>query len=139
MIPTVWTALPELPRTPNGKLETGKYVLWFLLVLAAGKILATSLTLGVGGSGVLFGPPMFIGAISSVAFGEIASHVIGPAAVACVVEMTGAFALTLPCMLTDVPAADSATRSGAWRPATAVTRVRFSLTQSSVPGRSDPI
>ena len=102
----------------------GHYVLWFLLVLAAGKIIACSLTLGIGGSGGVFAPSLFIGATSGMAFGELASHAIGPAAgppalyavvamgavftsaarapltaVASVVEMTGDYTLTLPVML----------------------------------------
>ena len=102
----------------------GDYALWFLLVLAAGKIVACSLTLGIGGSGGVFAPSLFIGATSGMAFGEIAGHAFGPGAgppalyavvamgavfasaarapltsVASVVEMTGDYALTLPVML----------------------------------------
>ncbi len=102
----------------------GHYVLWFLLVLAAGKIIACSTTLGIGGSGGVFAPSLFVGATSGMAFGEIAGHLFGPAAgqpalyavvamgavftsaarapltsVASVVEMTGDFTLTLPVML----------------------------------------
>ena len=106
------------------KAVAGSYVLWFLLVLAAGKILACSLTLGIGGSGGVFAPSLFIGVTSGMAFGEIADHALGPGAgqpalyavvamgavfasaarapltsVASVVEMTGDFTLTLPVML----------------------------------------
>jgi chloride channel protein, CIC family len=106
------------------KTVAGGYVLWFLLVLCAGKILACSLTLGIGGSGGVFAPSLFIGVTSGMAFGETAVHVFGPAAgqpalyavvamgavftsaarapltsVASVVEMTGDFTLTLPVML----------------------------------------
>jgi CIC family chloride channel protein len=106
------------------KAIAGNYVLWFLLVLAAGKILACSLTLGIGGSGGVFAPSLFVGVTSGMAFGEIAVHVLGPAAgspalyavvamgavftsaarapltsVASVVEMTGDYTLTLPVML----------------------------------------
>jgi len=106
------------------KAVAGNYVLWFLLVLAAGKIIACSLTLGIGGSGGIFAPSLFIGVTSGMAFGEIADHVLGPAAgqpalyavvamgavfasaarapltsVASVVEMTGDYTLTLPVML----------------------------------------
>jgi chloride channel protein, CIC family len=106
------------------KAVAGNYVLWFLLVLAAGKIIACSLTLGIGGSGGVFAPSLFVGATSGMAFGELASHAIGPAAgppalyavvamgavftsaarapltsVASVVEMTGDYSLTLPVML----------------------------------------
>jgi CIC family chloride channel protein len=106
------------------KAVAGDYVLWFLLVLAAGKILACSLTLGIGGSGGVFAPSLFVGVTSGMAFGEIADHILGPGAgqpalyavvamgavftsaarapltsVASVVEMTGDYALTLPVML----------------------------------------
>jgi chloride channel protein, CIC family len=102
----------------------GSYALWFLIVLAAGKILACSLTLGMGGSGGVFAPSLFVGVTSGMAFGEIARHAIGPAAgqpalyavvamgavftaaarapltsVASVVEMSGDYTLTLPVML----------------------------------------
>jgi chloride channel protein, CIC family len=102
----------------------GSYGLWFLIILAAGKIIACSLTIGIGGSGGVFAPSLFIGATSGMAFGETARHLIGPAAgqpalyavvamgavfasaarapltaVASVVEMTGDFTLTLPVML----------------------------------------
>ncbi len=102
----------------------GGYVLWFLLILAAGKILACSTTLGIGGSGGVFAPSLFIGATSGMAFGQTAGHVFGAAAgqpalyavvamgavftsaarapltsAASVVEMTGDYTLTLPVML----------------------------------------
>jgi CIC family chloride channel protein len=107
-----------------GKAIAGRYVLWFLIVLAAGKIIACSMTLGIGGSGGVFAPSLFIGVTSGMAFGEIADHVFGPAAgqpalyavvamgavftsaarapltsLASVVELTGDFTLTLPVML----------------------------------------
>ena len=56
------------------KAVAGDYVLWFLLILAAGKIIACSLTLGIGGSGGVFAPSLFVGATSGMAFGEI----VGP-------------------------------------------------------------
>jgi chloride channel protein, CIC family len=102
----------------------GGYALWFLLILAAGKIIACSTTLGTGGSGGVFAPSLFVGTTSGMAFGEIAGHLFGPAAgqpalyavvamgavfasaarapltsVASVVEMTGDYTLTLPVML----------------------------------------
>jgi CIC family chloride channel protein len=104
----------------------GQYALWFLIVLAFAKIAAYSLTIGIGGSGGIFAPSLFIGVTSGMAYGEIAHHVFGPAAgagdpalyavvamgavfasaarapltsLASVVEMTGDFALTLPVML----------------------------------------
>lgn len=102
----------------------GHYALWFLLVLAAGKMLACSLTIGIGGSGGVFAPSLFVGATSGMAFGLIVQHVIGTAvghpalyaivgmgavfasaarapltALSSTVEMTGDFTLTLPVML----------------------------------------
>ena len=102
----------------------GSYAIWFLIVLAAGKMIAASLTIGIGGSGGVFAPSLFIGATSGMAFGEIAGHLLGPAAgqpalyaviamgavfasaarapltsLASVVELTGDFTLTLPVML----------------------------------------
>src|SRR5487761_1664793 len=87
-------------------------------------MVACSLTLGIGGSGGVFAPSLFIGVTSGMAFGEIAGHIFGPGAgqpalyavvamgavftaaarapltsLASVVEMTGDFALTLPVML----------------------------------------
>jgi Chloride channel protein EriC len=107
------------------KALAGDYALWFLVLLAVGKILATSLTLGVGGSGGVFAPTLFIGLMVGTAFGVVVDHLfgsvagdpalyaaIGMAAVFCsaarapltslasIVEMTGDFTLTLPVMLT---------------------------------------
>ena len=56
----------------------GSYALWFLIVLAAGKIIACSLTIGIGGSGGVFAPSLFIGATSGMAFGELANHASAP-------------------------------------------------------------
>lgn len=106
------------------KAVSGGYALWFLILLTVGKILATSVTLGIGGSGGVFGPSLFLGATSGTAYGIIVDHVFGPAAgppalyatvamgavfaaaaqapltsLASAVEMTGNFALTLPVML----------------------------------------
>ena len=100
------------------------YVLWFVLLLMAGKILASSLTLWIGGSGGVFAPSLFTGAAAGMAFGTVAHHIFGAAAgppvlygvvamggvfagaaqapltaIASVAEMTGNFTLTLPIML----------------------------------------
>jgi len=102
----------------------GQYALWYLIVLACAKIAACSLTIGIGGSGGVFAPSLFIGVTSGMAFGDVVHHTFGPGAgdpalyavvamgavfasaagapltsVASVVEMTGDFALTLPVML----------------------------------------
>ncbi|HXS23579.1 MAG TPA: chloride channel protein, partial [Gemmatimonadales bacterium] len=106
------------------KVVAGDYTLWFLLILTFGKIVATSLTLGIGGSGGVFGPSLFIGATAGMAFGVVADQLFGPGAgnpalyavvamgavftsaarapltsLASVVELTGDFTLTLPVML----------------------------------------
>jgi voltage-gated chloride channel len=58
----------------------GRYALWFLIVLAFAKIAATSLTLGIGGSGGVFAPSLFIGVSSGMAFGGVVHHLFGPGA-----------------------------------------------------------
>ena len=55
----------------------GRYALGFLVVLLVGKILATSLTIGIGGSGGVFAPSLFIGAMLGSAFGQ-AVHLLAP-------------------------------------------------------------
>ena len=106
------------------KALAGQYALWFIVILMLGKILASSLTLSIGGSGGVFAPSLFIGAMAGMAFGTVAHHLFGPAigppalyavvamggvfaaaaqapltAIASVAEMTGNFTLTLPIML----------------------------------------
>jgi chloride channel protein, CIC family len=106
------------------KATAGQYALWFLIVLAFAKIAACSLTIGIGGSGGIFAPSLFIGVTSGMAYGQIVHHIFGAGAgqpalyavvamgavfasaarapltsLASVVEMTGDFALTLPVML----------------------------------------
>jgi len=102
----------------------GNEALWFLLILMAGKMLTASLTIGIGGSGGVFAPSLFTGAMAGTAFGVVADHLLGPAAgppsiygilamgavfaaaaqapltsIASVVEMTGNYSLLLPVML----------------------------------------
>jgi CIC family chloride channel protein len=102
----------------------GQYVLWFVLILLVGKILAASVTLSIGGSGGVFAPSLFMGAAAGTAFGVIVDHLfgasVGPAgmygvvamgavfagaaqapltAIASVAEMTGNFTLMLPIVL----------------------------------------
>ena len=62
------------------KATAGDYVLWFLIVLAFAKIIACSLTIGIGGSGGVFAPSLFIGVTSGMAFGDIVHHLFGAAA-----------------------------------------------------------
>jgi chloride channel protein, CIC family len=106
------------------KVVAGHVVLWLIVILMLAKILAASLTLSIGGSGGVFAPSLFTGAMLGMAFGIAANHLfgssIGPPAmyaviamggvfgaaaqapltsIASVVEMTGNFTLTLPVML----------------------------------------
>ncbi len=101
----------------------GHYAAAFLLVLLLGKVLATSLTLAIGGSGGVFAPSLFMGAMLGAAFGT-AVHGIFPGAapagafavvgmgavfagatrapitgVIIIFELTGDYALILPLML----------------------------------------
>jgi H+/Cl- antiporter ClcA len=50
------------------KATDGGYAIWFLIVLAFGKILATSLSIGIGDSGGIFAPSLFIGVTSGMAW-----------------------------------------------------------------------
>jgi len=106
------------------KTAAGGYALWFLIVLAFGKMLATSLSIGIGGSGGIFAPSLFIGVTTGYAYGDVVNHIFGAGAgqpalyavvamgavftaaarapltsLASVVEMSGDFSLTLPVML----------------------------------------
>ena len=108
----------------------GHVVVGLVLLFALGKILATSLTLSIGGSGGVFAPSLFIGAMAGEAFGLGAHAVFGPAvgspamyaviamggvfsaaaqapltAIASVVEMTGNFTLTVAVIITSSIAA----------------------------------
>jgi CIC family chloride channel protein len=107
-----------------GKAFAGQYALWFIVILMLGKVLACSLTLSIGGSGGVFAPSLFIGAMLGMAFGTVAHNLFGPSvgppamyavvamggvfaaaaqapltAIASVAEMTANFGLTLPIML----------------------------------------
>ncbi|KDA41759.1 chloride channel protein EriC [Frankia sp. BMG5.23] len=91
LLGTVLLALPQMYGVGYPVLEHtvhGGYALWFLLVLIGGKIVATSLTIGIGGSGGVFAPSLFIGASTGAAFGTLAHH-IAPGTIAPV----GAYAL----------------------------------------------
>jgi CIC family chloride channel protein len=67
-------ALPQMYGVGYPVLESaisGHYVVGMLLVLMIGKMLATSLTIGIGGSGGVFAPTLFIGAMAGSAFGAV--------------------------------------------------------------------
>ena len=123
----VLLALPEMYGVGYpvmDKVLAGHEVLWLVAILMVGKMFTSSLTIGIGGSGGVFAPCLFTGAMAGTAFGEIARHAFGAAvgspalygiiamgavfgaaaqapltSIASVVEMTGNFGLTLPVML----------------------------------------
>jgi CIC family chloride channel protein len=123
----VLLALPEMYGVGYPVMDrviNGHVVLALIVLFMFGKILACSLTLAIGGSGGVFAPSLFTGAMAGMAFGTVAQHVFGHAvgppaiyalvamggvfagatqapltAIASVTEMTGNFALTLPIML----------------------------------------
>ncbi len=74
----------------------GHEALWLIVILMVGKIVASSLTLSIGGSGGVFAPSLFTGAAGGMAFGLTARHIfgadVGPAAMYAVVAMGGVFA-----------------------------------------------
>ncbi|MEU2771743.1 chloride channel protein [Streptomyces sp. NPDC007162] len=70
------------------KATEGGYAIGFLLLLLVGKMLATSLTIGIGGSGGVFAPSLFIGAMLGSAYGTAVHHLLPGSAGA-----VGAYAL----------------------------------------------
>ena len=101
-----------------------RYTIGFLLLLLVGKMVATSLTIGMGGSGGVFAPSLFMGAMFGTTVGLIAHHtapgLVGPAgayglvgmgavfagaarapitAVIIMFELTGEYSIILPLML----------------------------------------
>lgn len=50
---------------------------WFVLLLVFGKLIGTSLTLGSGGSGGVFMPCLFLGAMTGAVVGELAGFTLG--------------------------------------------------------------
>jgi len=103
---------------------------WLLLVLVPAKILATSITIGSGGSGGIFAPSLFLGAMAGGVFGAgvhqlfpnitaspgaysivgmgavVAATTHGPlAAILILFEMTGDYKIILPLMLSCIIAA----------------------------------
>ena len=101
------------------------YAWWLMLVLALCKILATSITIGSGGSGGIFAPSLFVGAMAGGFFGAIVHNFLpsvtaspgaysivgmgaavsatthGPlTALLMLFEMTGDYKIILPLMIT---------------------------------------
>lgn len=81
----------------------GKYTIGFLLLLALGRAIYTSTTIGVGGSGGVFAPTLFIGAVVGSAYGQLIEPLsTSPAAVYGVIGMGAAFAGAARAPLTSV-------------------------------------
>jgi CIC family chloride channel protein len=124
--------LPEMYGVGYPVLEGaihGQYVVALLLAFLVGKIAATSLTMAIGGSGGVFAPALFMGAMLGSAFGT-GAHDLLPAATAgagayglvamgavfaatsrapitavvIVFELTGDYSIILPLMLAVVVA-----------------------------------
>ncbi len=92
-------ALPEMYGVGYPVLEAGirgHYTAWFLLLLLAGKLAAVSLTIAIGGSGGVFAPSLFMGAMVGTAFGDVAHHlapgIAGPAGAYGLIGMGAVFA-----------------------------------------------
>ncbi len=116
----------------HGVLETGGVfgsVSLALVLMIVAKLVATSLTLGGGGSGGVFSPSLFIGCVTGYLFGlglqAVAPGAVGPpsayavvamsgmvagttlapiTAVVILFELTGDYAIILPLMLTSIVA-----------------------------------
>jgi CIC family chloride channel protein len=99
LLGVVLLALPELYGVGYPVLEKavqGRYVFALLLLLLVGKIVATSLTIAIGGSGGVFAPSLFMGAMLGSAYG-IGAHrffpgVTGPVGAYGIVGMGAVFA-----------------------------------------------
>jgi CIC family chloride channel protein len=79
-----------------GNAVFGRYTTGFLVVLLVGKMVATSMTIGIGGSGGVFAPSLFIGAMLGAAFGAGADHLLpgvaGPVGAYALIGMGAVFA-----------------------------------------------
>ena len=102
-------ALPQLYGVGYPPLEQairGNDVIWLLLALLAGKILATSLTIAIGGSGGVFAPSLFMGAMLGSAYGIAVNHLApslsGPVGAYGIVGMGAVFAAAARAPITAV-------------------------------------
>jgi CIC family chloride channel protein len=69
---TIMHVLDSHTYLPNNPINL---TLWILILLSISKLIATSLTLGGGGSGGVFAPALFIGATAGGALGMALQHV----------------------------------------------------------------
>ncbi len=127
MLGLLGMALPQLLGGGYGYMQLaidGKLALWLMVLLAFGKIVAMSFTISSGGSGGVFGPTLFVGAMLGGALASFLHYltpsgpspealaVVGMAAIFAgaarvplatlimVAEMTGGYRLIVPTMLT---------------------------------------
>jgi CIC family chloride channel protein len=86
--------------------EAGEYMLGFLLLLLVGKMAATSLTIAIGGSGGVFAPSLYMGAMLGVAYGtlvnQLAPGMVAPAGAYGLVGMGAVFAAAARAPITSV-------------------------------------
>jgi chloride channel protein, CIC family len=102
-------ALPQLYGVGYAPLEqamAGNDTLVLLLVLLVGKLVATSLTIGIGGSGGVFAPSLFMGGMLGTAFGMVANvvapNLVAPAGAYGLVGMGAVFAAAAHAPITAV-------------------------------------
>jgi CIC family chloride channel protein len=102
-------AVPEMYGVGYPVLQravSGRYVIGFLLVLLVAKMLATSLTIGIGGSGGIFAPSLFLGAMLGSAYGQAAHqllpHSTAPSGAYALVGMAAVFAAAARAPITAV-------------------------------------
>jgi CIC family chloride channel protein len=128
MIGAMGLVFPQILGVGYGAIDLALMVelsWWFMALLALCKILATSITIGSGGSGGIFAPSLFMGAMAGGAFGSVAHYffpsiaissgayaVVGMGAVVAatthgplqailiIFEMTGDYKIILPLMIT---------------------------------------
>ncbi len=119
---------PEILGVGYGAIDLSlmqNYAWWILLLLVVCKMLATSITIGSGGSGGVFAPSLFLGAMAGGFFGMIINNIFpevtasagaygivgmgavvsatthGPlTAILMLFEMTGDYKIILPLMVT---------------------------------------
>ncbi len=102
-------ALPQLYGVGYAPLEQaigGNDTLQLLLLLLVGKLVATSLTIGIGGSGGVFAPSLFMGGMLGTAFGVVVNAAfpgqVAPAGAYGLVGMGAVFAAAAHAPITSV-------------------------------------
>jgi CIC family chloride channel protein len=104
-----WERMPQIFNVGYGIIESAlasQLTLKIALILLVLKMIATSLTLGSGGSGGVFAPALFMGAMFGVAF-EISiktlfPNLLAPAGAYALVGMAAMFAATAHAPLTSI-------------------------------------